>query len=367
MRGSIQKKGKIYYAVIAIDDKRKWFRGGPTQKDAQKVLAEKLNEINQGTYKELPKTTFKQFAEIWLKTYAEVNTKPSTFAGYQDIVRRLLIPSWGRRGVPDLTAGHLQRYLAERLNAVSPKTVSNEIVVIKEMFKHAHRWGYIKSNPSEHLDRPKIERPEIEILNPEEVERLLAKTTRPYRLAFLTDVFTGLRAGELWGLKWADIDLNALQINVKRSLWRGKFQTPKSKYSIRKVDIPEQLADALEKWRSVCPQNEMDLVFPNTEGRVSCHDNVVKRHFLPALRRTGLRSVSFHSLRHTNASMRIAAGQNIKYIQTQLGHSSIKVTLDIYGHLFNDADFSRRQVHLLEASLDSRNFNSQPPLLAAKD
>ncbi|MGD0627650.1 MAG: site-specific integrase [Thermodesulfobacteriota bacterium] len=219
------------------------------------------------------------------------------------------------------------------------------------MFKHAHRWGYIKTNPSEYLDTPKIVRPEIEILNPDEIEKLLTTTTSPYRLAFLTCVLTGLRAGELWGLRWSDIDWHALQINVRQSLWQGQFQTPKSKYSIRKVDVPEQLAFALKRWKIVCPKNDQDLVFPNTKAKITSHDGVVKRHFLPALRRAGLRQVSFHSLRHTNASMRIAASQNIKYIQTQLGHSSIKVTLDIYGHLFNDANFNRQQVKLLAASL----------------
>jgi integrase len=351
MKGSIQKKGNIYYAVIAIGHKRKWLRGGPSKKDAEKVLAAKLTEIDQGTYKDIPKVKFKQFGKLWLRTYALVHVKPSTYASYEDIVNRLLVPAWGYRPISTLTTGHLQLYVSDRLNVVSPKTVSNEIVVIKEMFKHAHRWGYIKTNPSEFLDRPKVVRPEIEILAPEEVERLLAKMTAPYRLALLVDVMTGLRAGELWGLRWSDIDTVALQINVRQSLWRRRFQTPKSKYSIRKVDIPERLASALEKWKTVCPRNEHDLVFPNTEGKITSHDNVVKRHFLPALRRAGLRHVSFHSLRHTNASMRIAAGQNIKYIQTQLGHSSINVTLDIYGHLFNDANFSRQQVKLLEASL----------------
>ncbi len=139
------------------------------------------------------------------------------------------------------------------------------------------------------------------------------------------------------------------QIFVRQSLWRGQFQDPKSAYSVRKIDIPELLLNELRKWKSVCP--ESPLVFPSPEGKPSCHNNVVKRFFNPALEKAELRHVSFHSLRHTNASMRIAAGQNIKYIQTQLGHASIKMTLDIYGHLFSDVNFSRQQVKLLETSI----------------
>lgn len=201
------------------------------------------------------------------------------------------------------------------------------------MFKHAYRWGYVKKNAAEHLERPKLDPREIEILTPEEVDKLLNNTTSHYRFAFLTAVLTGLRAGELWGLRWSDIDWNSFQIHVRQSLWKGQFQTPKSKYSFRKVDLAEPLVRELKKWRLASPKHEHDLLFLSTEGQPSCHENVIKRHFTSALRRAGLRHVSFHSLRHTNASMRITAGQNIKYIQTQLGHSSIKLTLDIYGHL----------------------------------
>ena len=350
MRGSIQKKGPTYYAVVAINGKRKWFSGGPTKKDAQRVLSERLGEIDDGTYKELPKITFAAFSELWLKNYAEAHVKPSTLAGYKHIIKQNLIPVFGSHKLSDITARPLQSYVAVRLSKISPKTACNEVVVIKEMFKHAYRWEYLKSNPAEHLERPKVTKSEIEILAPEEVKKLLSIPTGHYRTAFLTDVQTGLRAGELWGLKWPDIDWNAKQLHVKRSLWKGEFQTPKSKTSIRKIDLPDSLMQELRIWKLACPANEDNLIFPSTEGKTTCHDNAVKRHFNPALKKAGLGHVSFHSLRHTNASMRIQAGQNIKYIQTQLGHASINITLDTYGHMFNDSNFNRGQVALFETT-----------------
>ena len=98
-----------------------------------------------------------------------------------------------------------------------------------------------------------------------------------------------------------------------------------------------------------CPINEYDLVFPSPEGKLTNHENAVKRHFYRALRKAGLRHVSFHSLRHTNASLRIAAGQNIKYIQGQLGHASVKITLDVYGHLIpsSQADIGEKMDALI--------------------
>lgn len=352
-KGSIQAKGSTYYAVIALSGKRKWFKGGSTQKDAQRVLIEKLSEIDNHTYKEIPKTRFRDFSEIWLKTYAEVSVKASTHASYKDIVDRLLNPAFGSYYMTDIMTGHLQGYVSGRVKTVSAKTTCNEIVVVKEMFKHAVRWGYVKINPAEYIERPRITKTDIEILNPDEVERLLDTAGSQYRIAFLTDFLTGMRAGELWGLQWGDVDWNSKQIHVRRTLWKGQFQTPKSKSSIRKLDIPDMLIQELKRWKLACPVNEHEVVFPSPEGKLSLHDNVVKRYFNQAARRAGLRHVSFHSLRHSNASMRIQAGQNIKYLSTQLGHASIKITLDTYGHLFNDADFNRQQVELLENSFNS--------------
>jgi integrase len=352
VRGSIQKKNKTYYAVIALNGKRRWFRG-PSKKEAQRILTDKLKEIDNRTYKEIPEISFNEFSQLWLRDYAEISVKPSTLSGYRDIIKRLLKVAFGNYNLSDITTGNLQTFIADRRRIVSSKTVCNEIVVMKEMFKHAYRWGYLKINPAEYVERPKITKPEIEILTPEEVEKFLSKADNHYRVAFLTDVITGLRAGELWGLKWIDIDWNSNQIHVRRSLWKGNFQTPKSKYSIRKIDMTDSLIQELKRWKLACPVNDHDVVFPSPEGKLSQHDNVIKRSFNRALREAGLRQVSFHSIRHTNASMRITSGQNIKYIQSQLGHASINITLDIYGHLFNDVNFNRHQVGLLEESFKS--------------
>jgi integrase len=349
MKGSIQKKGKIYYAVIPFAGKRKWFRGG-TRKDAEKILAERLTEMNQGSYIEIPKLTFKEYSKTWFKGYAEMNLKPSTKELYNIILEKHLIPHWGDHQLSEIKTAQIQMYASDRLKKVGSKTVRNEIALLKQMFKHAHQWGYVKNNQAEHAQRPKIEKKEIEILQPDEIQKVLQHSTDAYRTALKTTVMTGLRAGELWGLQWGDIDWNSSRIHVRRSLWGGKFQTPKSKTSIRKVDIPPSLILELKKWKLRCPVNEHDLVFPNTDGNLTVHNTFIKGHFNPCLRRAKLRHVSWHSLRHSNASMRIQAGQNIKYLSTQLGHSSINITMDIYGHLFNDTDFTKKQVELLEDS-----------------
>jgi hypothetical protein len=171
--------------------------------------------------------------------------------------------------------------------------------------------------------------------------------------AFLTAILTGVGAGELWGLQWGDMDWNSKRLFVRRSIWNNKFQTPKTNNAIRNIDLPDNLVFELRKWKLACPISELDLMFPSKEGQITCHDNAIKRHFNPALRKAGLRHVSCHSLRHTNASLRIRAEQNIKYMSMQMGHSSVKVTLDTCGHLFNDAEFNRQQVDLLQTTFQS--------------
>lgn len=344
MTGSIHKKGKTYYIVFRIFDseigkqKQKWIPAGKSKRQADRKLSELIGEVHNGTYREIKKITFSEFANLWLTSYAETKTKPSTLIGYKHIINNHLNPVMGDYLLTEITTAKLQRYVAMRLQKVKPKSVVNELVPLKRMFKHAVLWGYLKVNPAEYVESPKVEKEEIEILNMDEANKLLQFANSHYRIAFFTDLHTGLRAGELWGLQSTDIDWNSKQICVRRSVWRGNFQTPKSKYSIRKVDIPDSLIHQLKKWKLACPVSEHNLVFPSPEGKISQHDNVVKRYFNRSLREAGLRHVAFHSLRHTNASIRIEKGQNIKYIQRQLGHASIQTTLDRYGHLLTEVN-----------------------------
>ncbi|SPQ01130.1 Phage integrase (fragment) [Candidatus Sulfobium mesophilum] len=111
------------------------------------------------------------------------------------------------------------------------------------------------------------------------------------------------------------MDWYSKQIHVKRSLYRQQFQKPKTKSAIRDIDLTDRLARELYVWKLVCPTNDNNLVFPSPQGKMTQHDNVVKRYFNSALRSAGLKQVSFHSLRHSNASFRIHVGQNVKYIQ----------------------------------------------------
>lgn len=172
-----------------------------------------------------------------------------------------------------------------------------------------------------------------DVLTPEEVRRLVASTGDHYRLLVQTAVFTGMRQGELLGLQWGDIDWSSRQIHVRRAWKDGAFTQPKTRNSLRRVDVPDFLMHELKAWRLRCPKGEFEMVFPNGAGNPETHANVLQRGFYPALRRAGLRKVRFHDLRHTFASLLLANGEDVVRVSRLLGHASPHITLNTYSHM----------------------------------
>jgi integrase len=353
MRGSVVKKGNKYYAVLAIGSKRKWIKGGDTIKDAERVLNENLPAVQDGIFKDVQKTTFREFGKIWLDSYVKANIKETTYPEYVYVVERL-IQHFSDAPLQNITGAHIQSFVAKRMKEVQPATAQRETIIIKQILKQAYQWGYTKKNSGEFIKNPRIPKKKVSILDMPEVNRLLDSVHPHYRTAVLTTALTGLRANELWGLVWPDIDFNDNVIRIQHSLWRGKLYEPKTDTSKRNIDISPTLALELKKWKLQCPASDLNLVFPSQCGHPVIHSNFSQTHFKGALKKAELKTVKWHSLRHTNASIRIRSEQNPKYISEQLGHSSIKITFDLYGHLFNDAEFSRSQVAKLENTFYGR-------------
>jgi len=358
VKGSIVKKGNTYFCVYRINGKQKWVKGGPTKRQAEKLLTEILNDVNQGTYRKLKEIGFTDYARLWLDSYATIKLKPSTLRSYQDIISGHLIPYFDNAKLTSISPAMIQNYIPKKLEeGLKPKTVNNHLVPLKEMLKHAVIWGYLKQNPAIYVEKPRIEKEEMEFLTLDEVRAFLNEVTPKYYVLFLTAIETGLRRGELLGIQKGDIGWHSNQIHVRRAIWKGRFVTPKSNHSIRNVDISPNLVHELKKHILSTPHSDMDLVFCNKEGKPLDPDSLIKRHFLPALRRAGIRKIPFHSLRHTNIALRIAAGQNIYYIQKQVGHASIQTTLDKYGHLL--AETKKEAAQKLHSLLGFENSKEE--------
>ena len=346
MRGSVIRRvstdGKrVSYSIKyrAPDGRQRWETIGSSKKEAERALADRLNAIGTGTYAELKEATFDEFATKWLD-YMEPRLKPSTFDGYARYFANHWVPKLGRYPLRAVTPGRLQELVADlQADGLSGKSINNFLVPVRKMFSDAVKWGYLAVNPALGVERAKVSHQEMAALSPEQLRRLLAAVEPDHWLFFSTAVFTGLRRGELLALRWGDVDLEAAQLHVRRSVWRGKFQGPKTRRAVRTVDLAPALVEALREAKPLGPAHEVGqrLMFSGPNGKPLDPDNLVKRQFLPALERAELPRVRFHDLRHSYASLLIAAGAHPKYIQHQLGHASITTTLDRYGHLLPTA------------------------------
>jgi integrase len=332
-----------FYIVYRASGKQKWEFGGYTKKDAERLLTQRLSEVNNGSYLSSTGITLNSFTDKWLEEYASPRIKPTTLYKYKNAISRHIRPTLGHIAIAKITANEIRGLMASMIKIRSPKTTNNILTLIKTIFKYARRWGYIRVSPTEDVDKYRVEHEEMDFLRPDEIALLLRHCQEPFKTLVLTAVLTGMRKAELLGLQWGDIDWNSNTIFVKRSLkWEFKkgegvqrwyFDSPKTRYSVRAISMSPKLREALELHRIISGVNEHDLVFCNTDCKPLDPDNMIKRDFQPALRFAGLRMIRFHDLRHTYTSLLIAQKENIKFIQSQLGHASIQTTMDRYGHL----------------------------------
>lgn len=209
----------------------------------------------------------------------------------------------------------------------------------------------------------------MHFLSQEELSTLIGATPLEHRALIATACLTGMRRGELLALSWDDVDFLNSRLHVRRAVSGRKIAEPKSKYSRRVISIPTTLMEMLksEQLRQAVelPENPDNLVFPNQCGHLMDHSTLMRHVFWPALKRAGLPRVRFHDLRHSFASMLIHRGENVKYIQRVLGHSSIQTTLDVYGHLLPEAGAEAAE-RLEQAFFGSCREKGRPALAAAK-
>jgi integrase len=162
-------------------------------------------------------------------------------------------------------------------------------------------------------------------------------------------VYSGLRRGELFALQWADVDFYNGRVSVRRSVYQGDVTTPKTEHSMRIVDVPASLLATLAIYRAYFPALNGGYIFRTTDGAPLDPDNRSKRVLADVVARAGVRPIGLHGLRHTYASLLINQGEHIKYVSRQLGHASIQITADLYGHLFSET--SQAAMRRLDARL----------------
>lgn len=323
-----------YYPIITIDGHRKSCGGHRTRKDAESALRRIESDIATGTYGLKPKEapTFSEFAEQWLEE-AEHRVKPRTCQDYRQVVRTHLLPPFGNMKLGDISVDAVQKYTTAKAGQVSPRTVNKTLVALGAILKDAMNRDLIDKNPVSRVKKLRQPQEEMDFLDPGEVRRLIDATPERERALITAAAMTGLRQGELLGLRWGDYGSERGVLFVRRTYRAGiGYGEPKSKQSRRAVQVPDVLCEQLDALRK-----EPDApMFPAPGGAPWEHANLIRRVFHPALVRAGLRRIRFHDLRHTYAALMVSQGVNLKWLQHQMGHASITTTLDLYGHLLPD-------------------------------
>lgn len=383
MKGHIRKRGKDSWAVVIELDRtpdgrrrQRWHAVKGGKKDAERELARLLNDVATGEYVEPSRMTVAAFLEQWLATYAKPNVAPRTYERYEEIVRIHLVPNLGRNLLTKLSPMQIQAYYAAALQAggtdlkkhnkeendntaarsskrdsekraLSPTTVLQHHRVLHKALECAVKWQIVARNVADAVEPPRRARREMQTLSAEQVRRLLqeAEDTEDYALIYVA-VNTGLRRGELLGLKWEDIDLKEGAAQIRRSLQRIRGEgivarEPKTHRSRRSVSLPPTVVEVLKKQKAGQAREKLfwgeayqdnGLVFATSLGTPIEPANLSRR-FQRLINSAGLPATRFHDLRHAHASLMLKAGVHPKIVSERLGHSAVGITLDTYSHV----------------------------------
>ncbi len=354
-----------YYAEASPDTKlKRRTLYAKTRGEAAAKLAKAIADRDGGVVIDAGKLTVGEYLGGWLADSVRGSVRQRTYERYESIVRVHLKPAFGRLKLraltPNLVRGLYRRKLdgdPERgVKPLSPRSVNYIHVTLHKALSQAVSDGLVPRNAAQ-VKAPRPGKPEIRPLSSEQARALVARAREEgdrFEALYVTALHTGLREGELLGLKWEDLDLDASgatpTLRVRRTLSETrtghKFEPPKNGKG-RSVKLSKSAVDALKSHRA--HQNverlqagsrwrDGELVFPNTQGTTMSGTNLLWQRFRPLLKRAGLPPVRFHDLRHTCATILLQAGKHPKYVQEMFGHANISITLDTYSHVIEGMD-----------------------------
>ncbi len=322
--------------------------------DAERFLASVEHSKATGSYVDpaLAKVTVEEWAGRWLAGQAHV--KPTTLDRYEGIVRKHVLPTWGRVKLANVSHGEVQTWITELSAHLSAATVQKVHRVFSLILDMAVKDGRLARNVATGVNLPRLVKPEHLYLSHDQVEDLArecgfpsnpsrhatqdTRSNETYRLVVLFLAYTGVRFGEMAALRVERLDLRRHRAEIVESVTpvQGKglaWGTPKT-HERREVPIPEFLSDELRVL--VEGKAPDDLVFAGIRSGQPLRVSTFSGSFGVAAAAIGVPKLHPHQLRHTAASLAIAAGADVKVVQQMLGHASAAMTLDVYGHLFED-------------------------------
>ena len=367
----VKRGSETYFRVelpqrLSPDGKRHSVMG-KSKSDAVQKAEEEMARWERGLDRNAGNRTLAEFLSEFLSYYkSDGGVAPSTYQDYRYHIESHIVPILGKVALKDLDPRRVDEF-TRALNAkgLSPRTWQYSYSVLRRALQFAVDWKYIPANPASSRMRAAKRRQvhelsRIRFLPPDEARAFLqAVRGDRYEALYVLAITTGMRQGEMLGLQWPDVNLDAGKLTICRSLHRTKrrrdkddpapwfeLRHPKTAGSRRTLDIPPVTVDALrdhqlkQRERRLLADTswkEQKLIFTTRFGTPVDTTNVLHR-FQSILQRAGIARMRFYDLRHTHASLLIAEGVHPKKIAERLGHASIKLTMDLYGHLFEGSD-----------------------------
>jgi integrase len=353
--GSIyfRKSDEKWVGSITLENRKRKVFYGKTRKEVQEKLKVALREQQQGTLVTTPKQTLAQFLTDWLENSQKQSVRPRTYERYEELVRLHIVPVLGRCELQKLSAQHLQTFYAKKAGeGLSATTINHFHNVLHKALDTAVKWNLVARNVCDLVSPPRRKQYEVQPLTLEQVHKLLAVVEGHYMEAlFKVALATGLRRGELMGLKWQDINFDTGVLQVRRILSRvptkmpGKGYVeaePKTQKSRRSIVIAPFALEALklhrERQRGVklkvgSAWQDHDYVFCTSIGTHLNPTRDMLGQLKSLLKKAGLPDIRFHDLRHSAATLLLSVGVHPKVVQEVLGHSQIGITLDVYSHV----------------------------------
>lgn len=329
------KRWEVRYRTPERTTTRK--RGFTSKRQAQDFAATVEVEKLTGSYvaPSAGRITLGEVAELWMSS--KVNLSASTRSRYRSVLDVHILPAFRTAPIADLTRERLRRWVTAMTATSSAATVQKNVGVLSQILDQAVKDSRLLTNPAAGLDLPRIEHEERRYLTVEQVD-LLAKAAEQHAVLVYVLAYCGLRFGEAAALTVADVNLDRSRLRIHRSATvvdsRIVVSSTKSNAG-RDVPLPRFLADMLTE--HIAGRADDALVFPDSRGGWMRANNVRRRWWDQAVKASGVpEGLTPHELRHTAASLAISAGASIKGVQRMLGHSSAALTLDRYGHLFDD-------------------------------
>ena len=325
-----------------------------TRQIARSILNQKLRAEHHNRRWPQSVSSFSEFVEKEWRPNAALAVKKSTMKFYNFQLERHIIPAFGASSLGEVNRNRIESLLSKlREKGHASGTLRGVRTTISTVLQSAVERDYLEANPAHGIRiRSMGVRPKPRFYTPSQIQKLLPELGEPCRTIVLVAVLTGMRIGEILGLRWKRIDLLRRTLEVAEIFSDGDFGTPKTKSSNRVLPISSNLCEVLEAHRSGRKSSEPDdLLFTTPRGTPLSSKNLYNRELAPACDRIQEPRVSWHSFRHTHATLLTEVGESIKTAQAQLGHSDLATTLNLYAHVIPDSQ--RRAVERVAGVLFS--------------